>query len=130
MEKIRTILFPLSARDFPGQRWLNIGLRCLHLVGIAGIGGGYLFDLNEAQWLPYWQLVLGSGIALSMLYLWSSALWLFQLKGLAIIVKLILLGVAMAEPALRAELFILVVIISGLSAHAPGRVRGFIWLKI
>lgn len=123
-------LFPHPARQFPGQRWLNILLRCLHLVGMAGIGAGFLFALSQTQWLPYWYLTLGSGVALCALYIWSSLIWLFQLKGLAILVKLMLLWIAMHQPQLQPWLFVLIVLISGLIAHAPGNVRGYLWLRI
>lgn len=119
-------LFPARPRMFPGERWLNIILRSVHLVGVAGIGGGFLFGLDEKQWLPFWHLSLATGITLSLLYVWSSAIWLFQLKGLAIIAKVLLLGAAIALPAWRAELFMLIILISGLIAHAPGQVRGYL----
>lgn len=118
-------LFPHQPRNFAGQRWLNIVLRALHLVGVSGIGGGFLFGLDETLWSPYWYITLGSGIALSLLYLWSDGRWLFQLKGVVILFKLLLLAVAVAIPVLRAELFLLVVVLSAVIAHAPGRVRGF-----
>jgi hypothetical protein len=103
---------------------VNIALRCLHLVGVAGIGAGFLFDLEPTRWLAFWHLTLASGVLLSLLYLWGTALWLFQLKGLAIVLKVALLALAWHWVARRAELFILVILISGLVAHAPGRVRG------
>ena len=119
------VLFPATPRRFPGERWINNWLRSAHLVGVAGIGGGYLFGLAEAQWLPFWHLTLGTGVALSLLYLWASVAWLLQLKGLAIVVKLALLALAVLLPPWRGELFILVIVISGLIAHAPGAVRGY-----
>lgn len=129
MSNFHSKLFPTTAREFPGQRWLNIILRTFHLIGIAGISGGYLFGHDQAQWLPYWYLTLGTGIALSMIFIWSTALWLFQLKGLFIIIKLVLLWLAMKRPELQSELFILVITISAIIAHAPGKVRGFVWLS-
>lgn len=120
-------LFPEAARYFPGQRWVNIGLRAAHLIGVAGIAGGFLFDLPEDAWAAYWTLTLASGIALSLLYLWSTLDWLFELKGLAIIVKMALLALAVHQPALRAEVFALVIVISAFSAHAPARIRGYRW---
>lgn len=33
-------LFPAESRQFYGQRWLNILLRSVHLLGVAGVGGG------------------------------------------------------------------------------------------
>ncbi|MCB1819556.1 MAG: hypothetical protein KDI77_16675, partial [Gammaproteobacteria bacterium] len=56
------ILFPEPTRYFPGQRWVNIALRSLHLVGVAGIGSGFLFDQAPAAWDTYWHLTLISGI--------------------------------------------------------------------
>lgn len=118
------LLFPTRPRLFPGQRWLNILLRAAHLVGVTGIGGGFLFGLEEALWYPWWWLTLSSGILLSLLYLYSDGRWLLQLKGQVILLKLALLGLAFWLPTWRAELFILVVALSALIAHAPGAVRG------
>jgi len=119
------VLFPACPRMFRGQRWLNIGLRSAHIVGVAGISGGFLFGLEEMRWMSFWYITLATGVVLSLLYVWSSAAWLFQLKGLVIVIKLLLLGVAVALPAWRAGLFMLIILISGLIAHAPGRVRGY-----
>ena len=127
---LRTIIIPDEPRYFPGQRWLNILLRSLHLVGIAGIGAGFLFAQEPSQWQTFWQLTLLSGTALVLIYLWSTALWLIQLKGLAILLKLLLLWLAMANPELRGFLFVAIVMISGVIAHAPSRVRGYSPLKI
>jgi len=123
--RVARLLFPVNPRLFPGQRWINISLRSIHIIGVAGIGGGFLFGLDEAQWLPFWHLTLATGVILSLLYIWSDAIWLFQLKGLAIVLKVLLLGAAMGLPAWRAELFMLIILISGLIAHAPGWVRGY-----
>ncbi|SCZ67515.1 hypothetical protein [Thiohalomonas denitrificans] len=125
MIRLKPLLIPAVPRQFPGERWINIALRCLHLVGIAGISGGFLFTLAEAQWLPFWYLTLSSGVALSLLYVWSTALWLVQLKGIAILLKVALLAAATLFPEWRAGLFVSIILISGLIAHAPGAVRGY-----
>jgi hypothetical protein len=122
---LERLLFPPQPRTFPGERWVDIGLRCLHLVGIAGISGGFLFAMEPACWLPFWHLTLASGALLALLYLWSSAAWLLQLKGLTVVFKLLLLALALAVPTYRGPIFILIIVLSGLIAHAPGAVRGF-----
>lgn len=128
--ELKRLLFPAEPRLFRGQRWLNIGLRCTHLVGIAGIGGGLLFGVEESRWLAFWYLTVGSGAGLVLLYLISSVLWLFQLKGLVILFKLVLLSLLPALPPDQGGLlFLLVVVLSGLIAHAPGAVRGYCWWK-
>jgi hypothetical protein len=126
--RLDRILFPVKPRQFVGERWINIVLRSFHVLGVAGIGGGFLFSLDESQWLPFWYLTVATGVTISLLYIWSSALWLFQLKGVSIVLKLALIGIAINTPPWRAELFALVIIISGLIAHAPGRVRGYLIL--
>jgi hypothetical protein len=102
-------LFPSRPRHFPGQRWVNIALRSAHLVGVAGIGGGFLFTPDEVAWEAYWHLTWVTGGALSALYL---------------------LPVAVVIPEIRAESFVLVIAISGVIAHAPARVRGYRWLRL
>jgi len=118
-------LFPAEARNFRGKRWLDIGLRSFHLVGIAGIGGGFLFDVPMMQYQPFWLLTLATGVFMSLLAVWSSATWLLQVKGLAIVCKLILLAIAFALPVWRGELFVLIILLSGVVAHAPGNWRAF-----
>lgn len=122
-------LFPAQPRWFRGERWVNIGLRCAHLVGIAGMAGGFLFALDDDVWAGYWYLALASGVALSLLYVWSTAIWLFELKGLAVLLKIALLAGAAAYPALRGEVFVTIIVLSGVIAHAPAKVRGRRWLR-
>lgn len=118
---------PPAPRLLPHLRWINITLRGLHLIGIAGLAGGFLFDLPETRWLVYWYLTLASGVLLAALYLWTDAGWLWKLKGQAILVKLALLALAYVYPAWRAELFMLIIALSAFFAHAPDRVRSYGW---
>jgi len=118
---------PPPEHFFPYLRWLNIGLRGLHLAGIAGLAGGFLFDLPEADWLGYWRLALATGTLLTALYLWTDAGWLMKLKGQAILVKLALLALAYHHPDWRAAVFVLIILFSALFAHAPDRVRSYAW---
>lgn len=119
------ILFPSKPRSYPGDRWVNITLRSIHLIGIAGTGGGFLFDLPATQYLPFWHLALGTGSLLVLLYVWENGRWLLQVKGMAVMFKLLLLFLAGHMPQWRAELFVVIVLISGVVAHAPGKVRGY-----
>ena len=125
---LNTWLFPAHSRHFPGQRWTNIGLRTLHLLGVAGLGAGYLYTGADESWRNYLTLTLVSGLGLVLLALWSNGIWLIQLRGQAILLKTGLLGLVPLWPQGRTELFVGVLIISGLIAHAPARVRYFsVW---
>ena len=128
--RLKQVLFPIEPRVFCGQRWVNIGLRCTHLVGVAGIGGGFLYGLDADSWSVYWQITVFSGVVLSLIYIWSSGAWLLEMKGLAVFLKLVLLTVGCMIPELRPAAFILVIVLSGLIAHAPARVRARRWLDI
>ena len=114
-------------RFLPGQRWMNIALRGLHLVGIAGLAGGFLFGLPEAQWVAYGRLAIVTGVLLAALYIWTDASWLVKLKGQAILAKRALLALAHVYPAWRPEAFMLVILLSAFFAHAPDRVRSYAW---
>ncbi len=124
---IRPRWLPPPPRFLPGQRWTNIALRGFHLVGIAGLAGGFLFGLPEAQWAAYGYLAIATGVLLAALYIWTDASWLVKLKGQAILAKLALLALAHAYPAWRPEAFVLVVLLSAFFAHAPDRVRSYAW---
>lgn len=119
------LLFASTGRSLAGERWLNITLRTLHLVGVAGASAAFLQGAPHASVLPFLYLMLCSGGLLSLLYLWTHGGWLLQLSGIAILIKVALLLAAIALPAWQAPLFILIIIISGLIAHAPARVRGY-----
>ncbi len=111
-------------RDMPGKRWLSICLRCLHLVGIAGLAGAYLYNSPEAEWYPYLLLTLISGCLMLLKEVYCDAIWLLQLRGQAIFCKLLLLlaGIwLLPEP--DSMLYIIVIVLSGIVAHAPGKVR-------
>ncbi|WP_165873485.1 DUF4175 domain-containing protein [Parasulfuritortus cantonensis] len=123
----RAVAFPTEPRRIPYERWLNIGLRSVHLMAVAGCSAGFLYAADLAVWRPYWLLAVFSGLALSLLYIASSGVWLLQLKGWGILLKLLVLAASFVLVAWRAELFFLVVAMSALIAHAPARVRAWPW---
>ncbi|MES9844789.1 MAG: hypothetical protein ABW162_01185 [Candidatus Sedimenticola sp. PURPLELP] len=120
---LKAALFPSCSRSIPGERWLNVLLRTMHLVGMAGLGAGYLYGAADDSWRIYLQLTIMTGFGLVLISIYSNGIWLMQLRGQAILLKLLLLMLASAYPLFKEGLFILVIVISGWIAHAPGRVR-------
>ncbi|WP_432470822.1 hypothetical protein [Amphritea sp. HPY] len=117
-------LIPLKKRPLPGKRWISIILRSLHLVGIAGLAGAYLFSQPESVWFPYLILGVGSGVLLMAKELWVDSIWLYQLRGQLVLFKLVLLAAGLywfEHP--QAWIYIVVILISGVISHAPGKVR-------
>ena len=102
-------------------RWLRIILRSLHLVGVAGLSGGFLFALPVEAWQPYFWLAITSGVLLFIAETWLKPQWLWELAGFVVLLKLVLLGILMIFPSVW--LFLLVIFISGIISHAPSQIR-------
>jgi len=120
---LRRLVFPPRYRDFPRKRWVKTALRTLHLIGIAGMGGGFLYEAPPAQWMPYFYLTMLSGLLFFALELWSNGIILLQVRGLVLAMKLLLLWLAVSNPDWRAALFMAIVVLAGAISHAPGDVR-------
>lgn len=118
-------------RDIPGRRWLSIVLRSLHLLGITGLAGGYLYGLPLAQWSDWLVLATVSGGLMVAKEIYVDGIWLLQLRGQVIVLKLLLLAGAhlwWAQP--QAWVYCAVILVSGLIAHAPGKVRYYsLWYR-
>jgi len=105
------------------KRWSKISFRTLHLLAVAGVGGGVLFDLDKSLWLNYWWLALVSGVLLMLIDVVSNPVWLVQIRGLVVFLKLILLVLMGSYPAWDNYLLIFIIIISGVISHAPSNLR-------
>lgn len=122
---LKEILFPSQSRFFPGQRWVNISLRTLHLVGLAGLGGGFIYPIEAHVWRPFLDLTIWSGMGLVLIAIWNNGSWLVELRGQAILLKLVLLALIPLWPELRLPLFVSVIVLSGVMSHAPASVRHY-----
>jgi len=105
------------------KRWTKITLRTLHLLSVAGVGGGILFGLEKDLWVNYWWLALVSGVLMMLIDILSNPVWLLQVRGLVILLKLILLVFLGHEASLDVWLLLFIIIISSVISHAPGKLR-------
>ena len=105
------------------KRWIKISLRSLHLVSVAGVGGGILFGLDKTVWVNYWWLALASGVLMMAIDIVSNPVWLVQVRGLVIYLKLVMLAVMGAFPQWAGMLLLMVIILSSVISHAPGNLR-------
>jgi hypothetical protein len=122
---LRRLLFPPESRFLRGRRWILVAFRSLHLLGVAGAGGGYLYGAPKAFWMPYLALTMVSGIALAVTEVIINGVWLIQLCGLAMLAKVILLAALPAFRGHEAWILAIVVIASGISSHAPKAFRHY-----
>lgn len=105
------------------KRWTKISLRTLHLVAVAGAGGGILFGLEKDLWIDYWWLALVSGVLMMAIDIISNPVWVVQVRGLVIFLKLILLALIGLNPRWDTILLLVIIILSGVISHAPGDLR-------
>lgn len=99
-------------------------MRTLHLLGICGLAGAYLFQQPEAAWFPYLLMTVLSGLVMAGLEIYSNPIWLLQLRGHVIGIKLLLLSTMtwwFEQP--NSLIYIFIIVISGVVSHAPGRLR-------
>ncbi|HSG02601.1 MAG TPA: hypothetical protein VLA39_02640 [Marinobacterium sp.] len=126
---MNTWLFPNHKREFVGKRQLMIGLRTLHLIGVSGYAGLFLFDLPIDQWLSLGLLALVSGLLMLLIEIWGDGIFLFQMRGLAVLLKLLIFGLILFVPQWRVEGFITILLLAGYFSHAPARIRYYLPLS-
>jgi hypothetical protein len=127
MAGLAALLFPDPPRDLPGRRALKIGLRAVHVLCVAGLAGAYLFDVPPAESAGWYRAALASGAALLLLDLHESAVFAFQVRGLVVASKLVLLAALPAFGNGAKWVLAALLVVSVLSSHAPGRVRYQLW---
>lgn len=104
----------------PLTRWTGIVLRALHTVCVILLGAELL---NGTPSGVATVLVLTSGATLFALDLWQFPGHAFELSGIAVLVKLLMVAAMAADEGLRQPLFWLIVLWSGVFSHAPANLR-------
>jgi hypothetical protein len=125
IEVVRRLLFPEPPRVVPAHRLLGVALRTAHILTFSVLLGGHLFEIDSAQLVPFLVGAIASGTAMMALELGSTCAWLFMGKGLAVVVKLMLLALVPLCWAERVPILVLVVIIASVGAHMPSRFRHY-----
>jgi hypothetical protein len=102
-------------------RWINVILRGLHLVAVIFLGAALLgAPLATAQVAI---AVAATGFAMFALDVWRKPRHLREAAGIAVLLKLVLVGWMVFDAAAQHVLFWLIVAVSAVSAHAPARFR-------
>lgn len=104
-------------------RWSNVILRGLHLVAVILLGAALLGAPLPAG--RYAIAVAATGLGMFMLDIWRKPRHLCEVSGVAMLLKLVLVGWMATTPVAeaRAVLFWVIVTASALFAHAPARFR-------
>lgn len=116
-------LLPDPPRDLPYARAISIGLRTLHIASIGILLGGHFFAMPAARLIVWLLLSLISGAGLIGIELYSSCKWLYQGKGVLVLLKLMLVASVAIWWEQRVWLLLLVLVIGSVGSHMPGRFR-------
>lgn len=111
---------PMTALDI-ALRWINVILRGLHLVAVILLGAALLGAPQVSTQVA--SAVAATGFAMFALDIWRKPQHLRESAGIAVLVKLILVGWMVFDAASQHVLFWLIVAGSAIAAHAPARFR-------
>lgn len=117
------LLFPDPPRRIPAHRGLGIALRTAHLMTFGALLGGHLFEVEPGRLLPFLLVTIASGAGLMALELWATVAWLFMVKGLAVLLKLLLLCAIPFFWERRVLLLLAVIAVASVGSHMPSRFR-------
>lgn len=123
-DSIRRVLFPAHMRQVPYRRVVLNIFRALHILCFSVLVGGVFFQ-QSAEILQQWLIgVMFSGLALFLLDLYGSFIILFEVRGVSVSIKLLmLLSMPMLEQASQFWLLMLIIIFSAFVAHSTRRIR-------
>jgi hypothetical protein len=101
---------------------MSIALRTLHIAAVGILLGGHAFEVTAVRLLPWLYLSIISGAGLIGLELYSSCKWLYQGKGVLVMLKLLLAAVAVFWEQ-RFWLLLAALVVGSVGSHMPGRFR-------
>jgi len=122
------VFFPVKLRTFPHRHAIRIGLRTVHLLTMAVLLGGHVFE-QPVDVLQFWLVAtITSGVLLLLTDLYASMAILFELRSLAAVIKI---GLVLLVPFFwqyRIFLLVTVLVIGAVSSHLSGQLRHKRWL--
>jgi len=121
--KLTDILFPVVPRDFPLRRDVKTLFRSLHILSGGTLLGGHIFALPVADLLPWLYATIVSGTMLLAIDVHASACVLFEVRGIAIIVKLCLMLCIAVWFEAAVPLLCIIVLIGVYASHMPKYIR-------
>ena len=104
------------------RRLTKVIVRTIHLVAIAGFFGNAMTGSFETIYIT---MTIASGAVLTLMETSSGWIWLVQLRGVSLYLKLLLLLLIHMYPNATIPGLIVVIALSGLISHAPRWIRYF-----
>jgi len=122
---LRALLFPERPRHFAWARPLQLVLRSLHIAAMAMILGGLPFGADYRTLRGAILITVLSGAALLAIDLAKDAAFLVQGSGVALLLKLGLLGLGLLQPAARLPMYLAATFVAAIGSHMPRTWRHF-----
>lgn len=124
MKSLLSALFPRNYREFTHKRLLIVLLRTVHIICFSILVGGFFFHQDKAQLAPWFIGVMLSGVGMFLVDMYGSCIILFEIRGISILIKLLLLSLI---PYLNSNnqiiLLLLIIVLSSYISHTTGKVR-------
>jgi hypothetical protein len=120
---VRSVCFPEPPRRIPQHRALGVALRTAHLMTFGALLGGHFFAVDASRLVPFLIATIASGLGLMALELASTCTWLFMGKGVAVVLKLLVLLMVPVFWEYRLPLLLLTVAVASVGSHMPSRFR-------
>ncbi len=115
-------------RSLPWARPAQLVLRSLHIAAMALVVGGLPFGADFQRLRGAILLTVISGVLLFAIDLAKDAAFLTQGSGVAVLLKLGLLGMGLLQPAARLPWYLAATLVASIGSHMPGAWRHFSFL--
>lgn len=124
----RALLFPETPRHLPWARPVQLLLRSVHIAAMAMILGGLPYGADFHALRLSILVTVASGVALFAIDLAKDAAFLVQGSGVAVLLKLGLLGGGLLQPTARLPWYLAATFVAAIGSHMPGAWRHFSFL--
>ncbi len=125
---LRALLFPETPRYFPWARPVQLVLRSIHIAAMALVVGGLPFGADFHTLRSAILITVASGLLLFAVDLARDLAILTQGSGVAVLLKLALLGLGALQPATRLPWYLAATLVASVGSHMPGSWRHFSFL--
>lgn len=122
------LLFPETPRHFPWARPVQLVLRSVHIAAMAMLLGGLPFGADFRTLRVSILITVASGVALFAIDLAKDAAFLVQGSGVAVLLKVGLLGAGLLQPSARLPWYLAATLVAAIGSHMPGAWRHFSFL--
>jgi hypothetical protein len=110
---------PPAVRSFHGERAVQIAARTVHIAAMGLLLGGVAYAVPQQELALPIGLTIASGLVLLGVDLWKGGAYLAQGNGVAVLVKLGLLGLGQFMPGARLEWYLAATVVASVGSHMP-----------